>query len=256
MWMNALFLLTSCSSNPTIKATVVDIWDKPVPSATIVQEGVVERITVDGQGLAEIEVEAGTIRLMAGAEHFIKDLVTVVVEEDGEEPNTARFTLFPEPAEPGFYAVGPKAYVPIASVPIKRVESDKNNFIGIEEIPKARIGKTGGQPHRIVFRTSLRTEELSRFDLTLSRLEYIKKAPAKTLLGDVDVRLELWAPKKDVPFNEKRMQNKENYLLLTKGELAPGVYAFHAQGVMDATSNRPLDRLPEELRVVYPFEVR
>ena len=55
MWMNALFLLTSCSSNPTIKATVVDIWDKPVPSATIVQEGVVERIAVDGQGLAEIE---------------------------------------------------------------------------------------------------------------------------------------------------------------------------------------------------------
>ena len=47
-----------------------------------------------------------------------------------------------------------------------------------------------------------------------------------------------------------------NALIVTQDTLEPGVYAFHAQGILHTTENDALEKLPESMQVAFPFEVK
>jgi hypothetical protein len=45
-------------------------------------------------------------------------------------------------------------------------------------------------------------------------------------------------------------------VIMTREKLSPGMYAFHTQGTLTSKDPTALDKLPKEMRVAYPFEVR
>ncbi len=251
-----LFLFaTACSSKPEIQLSVVDVWGNPVEGATIVQKGVVENIVVDDSGHASIEVEPGQVQLLASAPDYTQDLQIVDVTEDAEDLSAA-FTLYPAPPRPGFFGVGLTEYDELEPYKIDLVSTEMSVYHGIEDTPKSVVPRSGNKPARFVFKTNLRKEEISRFDLRLSKLKFIDKASAKSVTGDVDIDLNLWVADEDVDYKVRGLTVEDVYLLTTNEGLKPGMYAFHAQNILNATDPVALEHLPEELRVVYPFEVK
>ena len=253
--MTLLSLLLACSDPPSVDVEVVDIWNKPVAAATVAIEGDANHYTVDAGGKANIVVQPGTVRLLGGADGYIKDLQTVEIGEDQDTPASSTLTLFPIPGEAGFHGVGASDYVHLASVKVKTVANELDTLIGIDEQPNAALPKAG-QGQRFMFQSTVRAEELKRFDLTISKLKFIEKATVKGVLGETEIDVDLWVADGDVDFEVSGTQAKDNYLLVTKSALESGVYAFHAQELLNDDDTKQVDQLPEELRVVYPFEVK
>jgi len=250
-----LFMMAACTQEPNVNVQVVDIWSAPIATATVVQEGVVERLAVDAEGKVALTAEAGDLHLKAGAEGYVQEITTVTVPAEAESPLEVKLSLFPEPKKNGFHGVGGDGYVPIKPVKVKTVApSKKSHYHGIVDRPSAVV--PGGDKQQFVFRTSLGLEELSSFELQLSSMEFKKKGDVVGVLGKTEVKLDLWVEKKDLEFDVKGMLNtRDNYLIVPKKPLKPGVYAFHAGKVMEADDPKALDRIPEELRVIYAFKV-
>ncbi len=255
MFVTTLTLLAACGGGPELSIEVVDVWNKPVLGATIVQDGRTERIKVDADGKATIEVEPGHVSVSAGANNFIKDATAIDVgaESEGE---SVTLTLFPIPKSAGFWGIGDTEYVQLIEAPVEVLATEMSTFHGIKDIPKAAGIPDRDGPQRFVFQTTLREQELKRMDIKLSQLEFTEKANVTGPLGDTEVEVELWSAKRDIDYKVKSMDAPDNYLVVTGFNLDAGVYAFHSQGILDAKANDALEKLPEEMRVVYAFEVR
>lgn len=253
--MTLLSLLLACSDPPSVDVKVVDIWNKPVAAATIAIEGDANHYTVDDAGKSNIVVQPGTVRLLGGKDGYIKDLQTVEVGEDQDAPASSTLTLFPVPAEAGFHGIGASEYVHLSSVKVKTVANELDTLLGIDEQPNAAL-PAGEAGLRFMFQSTVRPEELKRFDLTISKLKFIEKTTVKGVLGDTEVDVDLWVADGDVDFDVRGTQAQDNYLLTTNEKLETGVYAFHAQELLNDDDTKQVDQLPEELRVVYPFEVQ
>ena len=94
--ISTVLVLAACSDAPEVNLKVVDVWGKPVSTASIIQEGVSGMQKADGNGRLELQVaEPGPVRLQAGTDGFIKDYVTVHIEPDQDSPVNATITLFP-----------------------------------------------------------------------------------------------------------------------------------------------------------------
>jgi len=250
-----LLFSAACTSDPEIQLTVVDVWNNPVAGATVIQEGVTENITVDSNGKASVAVKPGQVRLLASAPEHTQDLQISEIVED-VEPTALTFTLYPAPPHPGFYGVGQSEYDELELYKVDTVGSEMSVYHGIKDTPKSIMPKGTNAPHRFVFKTDLRKEEISRFNLKLSKLKFVESTVAKAVTGDVEVDLNLWVADTDANFEVKGLTAEDVYLLTTEKALPAGMYAFHAQNILNATSAVALERLPEELRVVYPFEVK
>jgi hypothetical protein len=247
--------LAACGGGPDLQIEVVDVFANPVSTAVVAQEGRTERIEVDKNGFATVEVEPGNIRLTAGAEGYIKDATAIDVAEDAEG-SKVKFTLFPIPKSAGFYGLGDRAYVKLVEAPVEVMATEMTTFHGIKDIPKAATLPNRDKDNRFVFQTSLREQELKRMDIKLSLLDFQEKAMVTGPLGEVEVEVELWTSKKDIDYRVKSMDAPDNYLLVAAFDLEPGVYAFHSQGILDATAADALAKLPKEMKVVYAFEIR
>ena len=57
-------------------------------------------------------------------------------------------------------------------------------------------------------------------------------------------------------FGGEGMETDDDYSIKTREPLEPGMYAFHTQGVLTSVDTAALDKLPSEMRVAFPFEVR
>lgn len=249
------FLLFACSDPPTVEVTVVDAWDKPIEGAQVRQETVTESFVTDGDGVTRLPAEVGTLHLMAGKDGYIKDFAVVTILEGQEEGQSVRLALYPEPETTGFYAVGGKAYEPLEEAAISVVESEMSTYHGIKNLPKTTF-HSGGDPARFVFKTTLTNNEIKRQDLKLSKLEYLDEAEVTGLLGPETVKLSLYVADTDAEFSFKGLQSQDEYLIVTQDTLEPGVYAFHAQGILHTTENDALEKLPESMQVAFPFEVK
>ena len=248
--------LAACGGGPNLDITVLDVWSQPVAGATVVLEGVTERITVDGKGRASTEVEPGSVRLSAGANGFIKDAVVVEIDAEADETTKTTLTLFPIPESPGFHGLGEQSYVKTIEAPITVIATELTTFHGIKDIPKAATLPRRGIAHRFVYQTTLREQELKRMDIHLSKLDFKENAPVIGPMGEVEVDVNLWIPAQDIDYNVKTMEAQDNFLIVVSSELETGVYAFHAQGILDARESDALAKLPKEMKVVYAFEVR
>jgi hypothetical protein len=61
--------------------------------------------------------------------------------------------------------------------------------------------------------------------------------------------------KEDVPFDLRSLPSKDDYLLTSRADMTAGMYAFHAQDILNELDERVLRDLPRESQVAFPFEV-
>lgn len=251
--MITLLLALGCSSPRMLEGHVVDIWGKPVPDATVVIEGVVERYHADATGAFSIPTEAPVKRAMAGKDGYIKEVADLPEIAEDADYSPLTFTLYPEPDKPGFYAIGRTAYIDIPAQRIRMVATELRHFAGIRDIPDEGLPQK--QPAKFVFTSMLRPSELARMNLHLSRLQFVNKTQIKGVLGPTEATVNLWVAEKEVPFDLVSLPSRDDYLITTRDPLDEGVYAFHAQDVLNEEDERVFMNLPKEMQVAFPFQV-
>lgn len=250
-----MLLAIACGKPATIEVQVTDVWDVPIAGATVVQEGVTDRFSTGSDGRVKIPVEAGTAHFMAGQDGFIKELATVEVPEDKDAIEGLTLQLYPEPEKPGFYGVDRKAYVHLEAYSIQAVASESSTIHGLKDIPKAGLQYEAEGPVRFVFSSTLRAQQLKQQNLKLSKLEFKDSVDFVGVLGSSVIQLNLWVAGEEVPFTVKGLQSRDDYLIVVEDALPKGIYAFHAQNILDPSSAGALEKLPKEMQVAFTFEV-
>jgi hypothetical protein len=247
-------LLTACTDTRVLAGDVRDVWGKPVSDATVVIEGVVERYRSDSAGRFTIDTENPVTRVMAGKDGYIKDIEVVPAPaEEGGDYDPLAFALYPEPEQPGFYGVGASDYIHLEAKRIRVVGTELKHFAGLQDIADQAMGTAG--PATFVFSSTLRASELARMNLHLTRLDFVDHTRVKGVLGAMDATVNLWVAGEDVPFDLKALPSRDAYLITTREPVPPGMYAFHAQDVLNEEDERVLLNLPKEMQVAFPFEV-
>lgn len=247
-------LLAACSRPPVLEGTVHDIWGKPVGGATVVVEGVLERFPVDESGLFRIQIDTPIPKVMVGKPGYIKHVEAVAPPaEKGDDYAPLTFSLYPEPEEPGFYAIGASDYVPVQPQRIVMVGTELRHYAGLRDIPVTGLG--AGKV-KFVFTSRLRPSELARMNLHLSRLDFVGKTPVKGILGPMEATVNLWTAAEEIAFDLEQLESRDDYLITVREPLAPGEYAFHAQDVLREQDERVYLMMPKEMQVAFPFEVQ
>lgn len=248
-------VLVSCRG-PTVEGSVVDPWGHALEDVTVIVEGVTEEQLTNEAGRFEIETERGAVlNMLAGREGYIKGTTSVRVPrgEDAPVPEPV-IVLYPDPEEPGFYVVGESGYVRLDEEAVRTVGTELTSFTGVADAEGGGVPAQGQL--RVVFATNLRRADISRLDLRLSRLEFVERQPIKDVYGETEVTVNLWVARESVPFELTGLASATDYLLTSREPLPTGAYAFHIQGVLTDPDVHHLERLPKEMRVAYPFEVR
>lgn len=264
-------LLACTEDTRGISGLVRDIWGKPVPEATVVVEGVMDRYYTDSGGKFSLDVPvsklvvhtedkdsdpalAGSgVRVLAGKDGFIKEVSLAHEVPEEEDFEAVSLSLYPEPETTGFYGVGRESYVALGKQRVQLVGTNLEHYAGIQNIPEEAL------PHgevRVVFNTRLRPSEIAQMNLHLSRLEFVNMAEVKGIFGSESSAVNLWVARDDVPFDLVGFDTREDYLVTSRGPLEPGVYAFHAHDVLHEEDERVLRALPKEQLFAFPFEVR
>lgn len=252
--MFASLMLVGCSNSQLLSGAVKDIWGRPVSDATVVIEGVVERYHSDSAGKFSIDAEIPVVRVMAGKDGYIKDIELVPApEEEGGDYVPLTFGLYPEPEQPGFYGIGREDYVHLEAKRIRIVGTELKHYAGLQDI--AELGLQAGHVASFVFSSTLRSSELARMNLHLSRLDFVDHTRVKGVLGAMDATVNLWVAAEEVPFDLKALPARDSYLITTREPVVAGMYAFHAQDVLNEEDERILMNLPKEMQVAFPFEV-
>jgi len=249
-------LLTACGEPPVLEGVVTDAWGKPVEAATVQLEGVVDQTTTDANGVFHFPRPEGTQRLMAGKDGYIKNTATVTIPTDEDEPQPRpEIALYPEPERPGFYAVGRQP-------PLHHLEAKRIKTVGTEIRARTGLPDIGSQTLqsaenlRFVFSSTLRSSDLSRLDLQLHKLEFIDHDPVPGVLGEEEIKVNLWVATETQKFDIKGLPSKDDYLITIRGKLEPGAYAFHTEGLLTSNEVDVLAKTPKEMQVAYPFEIK
>ena len=252
-WMITLGLV-ACSDPPAHKGMVTDRWGKPIAGATIGFSGTANQIVSGPDGSFTIPTQKEDIKVRAGKPGFIKEARTVPATADGASPSPIRFALYPDPEKPGFFLVAQSAYTALDAKAVKTVGTDIRGFHGLQDVGKARLKSE--KPLEFVFTSEARRSELKQLGLQLHRLRFIEQETLPGVLGETSVNLNLWVSDSSVPFDLTGLDTKDDYIIKTRDKLEAGVYAFHTQGILTSQDPSALDKLPAEMRVAFPFEVR
>ena len=247
-----LALALACTDPQTLSVTATDPFGTAMEEVTV-KLATGEPYLTGKDGQVSFEVPSGKLEIMVGKDGFLPEFGVVNVPDEGD-PDALAFTLFFEPDHVGFYGVSSTDYTELLTEKIKTVATEKTTWHGLKDVPKHAL--PSGMPQRFVFQSGLRASELKQQNLTLSKLKFVEEAEVIGVLGPIDVELDLWVADTDLDFDIKGTQAQDNYLIVTKTALEPGFYAFHAQSILKATQAESLDRLPKEMQVAFPFEVK
>jgi len=246
-----LLTLSACKDPPMVDGKVQDIWGNPLSGATIQMDGADPTESADG-GAFSFPQSEGPLRFVAGKDGYIKNTLKIMPPADPEaEVADIVIKLYPVTEEQGFHAVGSTSYDDIPQMTLKTVGTDLGAYTGLPSDPEVAGGNT-----EFVFSSEASTSELSRLNLQLHRLEFKPSATVAGVTGDVDVKINLWMAVESVKFDLTVMPKEHFYLITPQEALAPGHYAFHTQDMLTSKDPEALGKLPRELQIAYPFEVK
>lgn len=257
MFVRPLLLVpfvAACSGEPTLQGMVVDVWGNPVEGATVVVEGLPERPLTDSAGLFEVPMPpAGPLRLKAGREGYVQEHLEFTIPEDTAQLHRPVIELFPKPDDPGFYVVGISEYERLDAAAVQQVSNPVETVRGVVGSgPAAAVG-----PHlRVLFHTPLKMDQVMRLNVQLHELALRNRMDMAGPLGMVPVDINLYTSVRRVPVEIRPLRSRHDYLIVSKIDLEPGLYAFDTQGLLTATQAEMFNQVPEPLRVSYPFELR
>lgn len=253
-WMMLVMLVSACSEDPVHKGKVTDRWGKPIAGVTIGFSGTAKQLVSGADGGFSIPVQAGEIKVRAGKPGFIKNSLKLAAHVGDGNPSPVLIALYPDPEHSGFYAVGNMNYSELSSTQIKTMGTDIRAFNGLSDVGKVRV--KGTKPAEFVFSSEARRSELKQLGLQLHRLKFLETDSLPGVLGETEVTLNIWVSDTSVPFDLTGMETDDDYTIKTRSKLEPGMYAFHTQGILTSKDPKALDKLPKEMRVAFPFEVR
>ncbi len=252
--MSVLLLgLLACGTPPTIEGKVVDIWGNPVEGATVMMVGQSARPLTDSEGRYQLPVIVGEHELKAGRKGYVQAHATLSVAE-GQVPSGPVFELYPRPEQPGFFAVGQGQYVSLASEPVETVGNELRSYRGLRQKGDASLSAQDFK--EFLFHTELTEDEVLRLDVQLRRLEYRPEGEVPGPLRPTKIKVGLYTDAGEVPVEVERMKSRTDYRIIPKEPLEPGVYAFQTQHLLDSHDPEGFQTLPDELRVVFPLDLR
>jgi hypothetical protein len=246
--------LSGCSDPPVHKGKVTDRWGKALAGVTVAYTGSSKQVVSATDGTFTIPIQTQDIKVRVGKPGYIKSTAKLSPPDGQAEPETVHFLLYPNPETTGFYAVTSSDYSPVASMPVKTMGTEIRAFSGL--IDKGRVLLSGTKPIEFVFSSEASRTELLRLGLQLHKLKFVQTDTLPGVLGETEVKLNLWIADQIVPFDLEGLETDDDYKLQTREILEPGVYAFHTQNLLTDLDMEGFDKLPEEMRVAFPFEVR
>jgi hypothetical protein len=257
-----LFAFTACKPEPRIlQGHVTDVFGKPIAAATVLAEGWQGRGATDDAGVFSLEVEKeGEVRFVAGADAYVRDQLTVVIppveDEQGEETTLpeVRFALWMKPEHVGLYGKGQSEMIELPTSKITALGSDLTEMHGIRDLKNTELPRA--EKTEVLYSTTLRASEISQLDLKLFKLKYLESVPFKGITGEELIEPKFWMADVEVPFTLRQLYADDVYVITPDLTLDPGAdYAFAHTGNLVETDPGSLARIPEEQRVVYPFQV-
>ena len=252
--MSVLLLgLLACGTTPTIEGKVVDIWGNPIEGATVMMVGESARPLTDAEGRYELPVIPGTHELKAGRKGYVQAHATLSVAE-GEVPAGPIFELYPRPEQPGFYAVGHGQYVPLVPEPVETTGNELRSYRGLKQKGDATLSAQDFK--EFLFHTELSEDEVLRLGVQLRKLKYLPEGEVPGPLKPTKIKVGLYTDAGPVPVEMERMKSRTDYRIVPKQPLEPGVYAFQTQHLLDSHDPEAFQTLPDELRVVFPLDLR
>ncbi|MEQ1568618.1 MAG: carboxypeptidase-like regulatory domain-containing protein [Myxococcota bacterium] len=250
--MTLLMLSVGCGSTERIEGKVVDVWGNPISGATVMVVGGSERPMTDANGRYAIARADGRMEMKAGCKGYIQEHRELVVEPGDRQPQGPLFELYPKPEAAGFYVVGTGRYAELEAQPVKFVGNALQQFRGIADHGEVTV--ESGRP-RIVFHTDLREDEILRLGLELHQLKYAAQETIPGPVGTAEITVNLWVDGGKRGVDLVPLRSKTDYLLTPTEVLEPGTYVLETQGLLSG-SPEAFAQIPEELRLVFPFEVR
>jgi hypothetical protein len=248
----AVLWIVACGTPPMLDGKVVDVWGNPIEGATVMMVGQTERPLTDPEGNYHLTPVEGRQQIKAGREGYIQDSAELEIAA-GKPPLGPTFQLYPKPSEYGFYVVGPGAYSKLEAAEVVSRGNILRSARGLREVGEAY---QEGSRLRVLFHTELKLDEIMRLGLELHKLKYMEKAELTGPIANQTVDVDLWISEREVPVEVKPLRSRTDYLIASNEELQPGYYAFQTQGLLDPKDTDRFNQIPEELRVVFPFEVR
>lgn len=241
-----------CETVPdTIEGKVVDVWGNPIEGATVMVVGGEERPLTDADGRYTLPRVDGTMQIKAGRKGFIQDHMEIEVKA-GQAATGPLFELYPKPEAPGFYAVAVGKYLQLEPKPVKSVGNALRQFRGVADLGGVVLDT---ERPRIVFHTELRQDEIVRLGLALRRLELVGDAEIPGPVGTAVVPVHLYVDKGDIPLDVVPLRSRSDYLLTPKAPLQrESAYALQTQTLL-TLDDAAFAAIPDELRVVFPFDV-
>lgn len=243
--------LLACGPGPAIEGKVVDIWGEPIEGATVRLAGHHEQPLTDREGRYRLPLFTGTREIKVGRQGYVQDRVEVVGQ--GRAAPGPLFELYPQPASYGLYLVNAGAY---AALPPTRVTEFASGFDTLRGLPTSGQAVLDGHQLRVLFHTPLKADEVARLDLELHRLRFVDHTDMLGPLGHVSANVHLWVSDATLPIEVTPLRSRTDYLVCAPGPLEPGTYALQTQNLLHGTPDAAVRVLPDELRVVFPFEVR
>ena len=247
-----LLLLFACSTPPAIEGKVVDIWGHPVEGATVMMVGQGEKPLTDGEGRYRLPRVDGKHELKAGRKGFIQAHATLDVAA-GQNPSGPVFELYPKPESPGFFAITSGQYVHLEPETVTSVGNDLRTFRGLKSKGDASVDT---EELEVIFHTELTQDEILRLGLQLRKLEYKAQGKVPGPLKPTKVKVGLYTDAGEVPIDITPMKSRTDYMITPKEPLERGLYAFQTQHLLDEHDPERFEQLPEELRQVFPVELR
>ena len=246
--------LVACTDPPVHKGKVTDRWGKPIAGVTIGLTGTAKQMVSGADGKFTSPVQQKEIKIRAGKPGYIKKSMKMSPFSGEGKPGPLLIAMYPDPEKVGFYAVTSSEYAELESKLVKTVGTDIRAFNGLSDVGKIRLN--GKKPLEFVFSSEARRSELKQLGLQLHKLKFLENDTVPGVLGETPVKLNLWVSDTTIPFDLTGMETDDDYSLKTREKLEPGLYAFHTQGILSSKDPAALDKLPEEMRVAFPFEVR
>ena len=248
----AAALLGGCAVEKRIEGQVLDLWGNPVEGATVKLEGTTERPLTDAYGRFYLPHTTGDLTIKAGKEGYIQASQEISVAE-GDDPPTAVFELYPEPEEKGFYLVGFDDYVELPHEPVEAVGTEIKVMYGIKDTGIARVPSGD---HRVLYHTQLKMEQVKGIiKPTLHKLEWAEEIEVVGALTTT-AQVSMWTSAEEMDVEVTPLKSRDDFLISLEG-LEKGRYAISTMGLMsDGQSEEDFQRIPEPLRIVFPFEIK
>jgi hypothetical protein len=250
----SLLMLAACGEDPTLTIKVTDVWGNPIPGMKVTIAGKGSASTNEmGQIVAPLEL--GEYKFQTHKDGYIDFEGNELTVKSLEAHEVASIEVYPEPKENGFWLVGAKSYEKLEGQTVVTKGNDVTSFYGIAS-DGAVEGPTKGL--RLIYHNDqLKMDEVMRMGFELQDLNYVATTEVTGPEGKTDVPVNLWTEGKKQAITFEKLGSDRNYLVKTKdGELPSGSYAFETQDLLSPSDLVAFSRIPEALRVVYPFRVK